>query len=175
MSADTLVILAGAANANAYCDLTFADQYHANRPPSGVTWASASTDQKTAAILWATLLMDRLWDWTGWVVTVTQALMWPRQGMLLRNGWGYVDTTIIPTEIKQATAEYARQLLVSDIAGNSDVETQGVKAFTAGPVSFTFKDGVTAKPMPDTVVYLIPSHWGVTHARSAGVRKVARA
>jgi len=121
MAADALITTPGAANANAYCDVAFADQYHANRPPVGVTWASASTDQKNAAILWATILMDRLWHWNGYVVDTTQILLWPRQNMLEPNQLQFVPITEIPIQLKQATAEYARQLLVADLAGNSDI------------------------------------------------------
>jgi hypothetical protein len=175
MPASVIVTTAESANANAYCDLAFADQYHADRPPVGTTWSAATTDQKTAAILWATILMDRLWDWTGWVTTSTQALLWPRQSMLKPNQWEYVDQHTIPTELKQATAEFARQLLGSDLAGNSDIETLKLTSLKAGPVSFTFGDGVTAKPVPDTVFNLIPRQWGTVRSRTSGVRSLERA
>jgi hypothetical protein len=174
MPVTTLVTTAGAANANAYCDIAFADQYHLNRPPAGTTWTTALTDQKTAAILWATILLDRLWDWTGFVVDTTQVLLWPRQGMLMRTLVAYVPNDIIPIEIQQACAEYARQLLVSDLAGNNDIETLGLTSLRAGPVSFTF-NGTVAKPVPDTVYNLIPPTWGVVRSRVGGVRKLVRA
>ena len=175
MPVATLITTAGAANANAYCDVAFADQYHLNRPPVGVTWANATADQKSAAILWATILMDRLWDWTGYVVDTTQILLWPRQSMLKPSLLEYEPITEIPLEIKQATAEYARQLLVSDLAGNSDIETFGLTSFRAGPVAFQFKDSVTAKPVPDTVFNLVPPMWGHVRSRETGVRSLVRA
>ncbi len=175
MAVSTLITTAGAADANAYCSVAFADQYHQDRPAVGVTWAVATTDAKSSAILWATLLMDRLWDWTGFPTDQLQALLWPRQGMLKPNGWQYVDLHTVPVELQEATAEYARQLLVGDLAGNSAVETQGVKAFTAGPVSFVFKDNVQPKPVPDTVFYLIPPSWGTIRGRNTGVRSLVRA
>lgn len=174
MPAATLITTPGAANANAYCDITFADQYHANRPPSGATWTVATTDQKTAAILWATILLDRLWVWTGFVVDTTQVLLWPRQAMLMRTAIAYVPINIIPIEIQQACAEYARQLLVSDLAGNNQIETLGLTSFKAGPVAFTFS-GTAAKPVPDTVYDLIPSEWGYVRSRTGGARPLVRA
>jgi len=174
MPVSTLITTAGAANANAYCDLAFAEQYQLDRPPVGTTWANMTDDQKTAAILWATVLMDAMWDWTGWVTTSTQALLWPRQGMLKRNLWDYVPDNVIPIELQRATAEYARQLQLSDLAGNSDIETQGITSLRAGPVSFTFKEGVVAKPVPDIVFNLIPTSWGCVRSRVTGVRDILR-
>jgi len=175
MPVSTLVTTPGAANANAYCTLAFAEQYQLDRPAVGTTWSAATSDQKNAAILWATLLMDSLWDWTGHTTDTTQVLQWPRQGMLKRTGWEYVDVHTIPTELQQATAEYARQLLAGDLAGNSDIETQGITSLRAGPVALTFKDSVIAKPVPDTVFNLIPPSWGSVRSRVGGFSRLARA
>lgn len=175
MPASTLVTTPGAANANAYCTLAFANQYQLDRPAVGTTWASASDDAKDAAILWATTLMDSLWLWTGFTVDAVQALQWPRQGMLKPTGWEYVPVTEIPIELQRATAEYARQLLASDLAGNSDIETLKITAMKAGPVAFSFGSGVTAKPVPDTVFNLIPSSWGYPKTRSKGYQNLVRA
>lgn len=175
MPISTLVITAGSASANAYCDVAFADQYHLDRPAVGTTWATATSDVKVAAILWATKLMDALWCWSGFPTDALQALLWPRQGMIKLNGWEYVDQHVIPLELKRATAEYARQLLVSDLAGNSDIETLKITAMRAGPVSFEFGDGVTAKPVPDTVLSLIPTSWGYPRSRTKGFRELVRA
>lgn len=174
-SVSTLINAAGAANANAYCDVAFADQFNADRPAVGTTWADASVPAKTQAILWATMLMDDLWKWNGFPTSNLQLLLWPRQGMLKRNQWEYVDINTIPVELQRATAEYARQLLVSDRAGDSDIETQGITRLTAGPVTLQFKENVVAKPVPDTVVYLIPSWWGTVTSRVTGIKNLARA
>lgn len=175
MPVSTLVTTAGSATANAYCTLAFAEQYALDRPAVGTTWALASTDRKNSSILWATLLMDRLWVWTGYPTDAVQALLWPRQGMLKLNGWEYVDLHTIPTELMQATAEYARQLLASDLAGNSDIQTLGLTSLKAGPVAMTFKNDVYAKPVPDTVFTLIPPGWGYPRGRQTGVRELMRA
>jgi hypothetical protein len=119
--------------------------------------------------------MDALWDWHGYPTDAVQALLWPRQGMLKLNGWEYVDIHTIPIELQRATAEYARQLLASDLAGNSDIQTLGLTSLKAGPVAFTFKDSVIAKPVPDTVYNLIPKNWGVVRSRQTGVTSLLRA
>jgi len=174
MPVATLITTVGAADANAYCDVAFADQYHLNRPAVGTTWSAATVDAKSAAILWATILLDRYFDWSGQVVDGTQALLWPRQGMLKTNKIEYVPIDVIPIQLQQACAEYARQLLVADLAGNSEIETLGLTSLRAGPVSLTFKDSVIAKPVPDTVFSLIPADWASVRSRSASTRNLIR-
>ncbi|KKK77624.1 hypothetical protein LCGC14_2851700 [marine sediment metagenome] len=175
MAVSTLVTTAGSATANAYVTLVVADQYDEDRPSVGTTWSSATDAEKNAAILWATTLMDSLWEWSGFTTDSIQSLLWPREGMLKRNEWEYVDDDVIPPELQEATAEYARQLLVSDRAGDSDIETQGLTAVKAGPVALQFKQGVVAKPVPDTVFHLIPSSWGTVKSRISSVRDLVRA
>lgn len=174
MPVTALDVTPGSPSANAYVTLAVAEQYHLDRPAAGTTWSGASTDQKNAAILWATKLLDSLIDWTGWVAASTQALLWPRAGMLYRSGYS-VPSSIIPTELQHATAEFARQLLAADRAGDSDVETQGLRALRAGPVSLEFKDSVYAKVVPDAVWSLLPASWGTIRGRVAGTRELRRA
>jgi len=178
MPISALVTDAGAANANAYVSRSVADQYHLDHPQFGTTaatglWSAATADQKDAAILWATKLLDRLFVWKGSVVTETQKLLWPRSGLVDVNGWNVLSLTAIPEQIQWATAEFARQLLVSDRLADSDIETQKIKSLSAGSVSLTFGDGVTAKQVPDAVVELIPGEWG--YLRGTKMRKLERA
>ena len=174
MATSELVTTAGAANANAYVSLEVAEQYHADRPPAETTWADASDEEKTAAVLWATKLLDSLIDWSGYVVDDVQALLWPRNGLLYPSGF-HVPNNVIPIHLQHATAEYARQLLVSDRAADSGIETQGITSLKAGPVSLSFKDAVAAKAVPDAVFHLIPRDWGTVRGRVSSTRELLRA
>lgn len=180
MPISTLVATAGSASANAYTTVAFADQFHLDRPTVGTTvatglWSAATTDQKTAALLWATKLLDQYFEWNEYVTDATtpQALLWPRTGLLSLNELSSLDENTVPLQIQWATAEFARQLLVSDRAGDSAVETQGIKLLKAGSIRIDFRDGVHAKPIPDVVVNLIPSAWG--RLRASGERELMRA
>src|SRR5690348_2130497 len=95
----------GSTVANAYCTADEADAYHAAHP-YGASWASATADQKAQAIILATALLDELVAWSGVVNTRDQKLLWPRFGVYGRNAW-LIDQTIVPPEVKEATAEYA--------------------------------------------------------------------
>lgn len=177
MSVTTIVTTAGSATANAYIDVTYGDQYNADRVPNPgrTAWIAATTDQKTAAILWATKLMDSLWIWDGYVPTKEQVLLWPRNGILKRTEWELFPETEIPREIKDATAEYASQLLVEDRTGDSEVETLGLTSLSVGPVDLTFKNSVYAKIVPDAVVTLIPCEWGHLREQRWSYRRLIRA
>lgn len=178
----------GSASANSYILVAEADQFNLNRPNTAA-WTAADTTSKTQAILWATILMDSLWEWNGYPVDAIQALQWPRGAMLKRNGWEYVPLSgpgSIPQELKNATAEYARQLLASDRTADSNIETLGIRSLTAGPVKLDFKDSVFAKTVPDAVYNLIPhgrlgnqflgaADWGYVRGRATGVRESSRA
>lgn len=171
MALPSIITTAGSASANSYCSRADADQYHKERVPVAVTWGDASDSEKDAALIYATRLLDTLYLWDGWVASETQALLWPRSGMVYRNGYS-VPTTVIPTDLVRATAEFARQLLVSDRTADSDVVTQGIKSITAGPVSIEF-DGTaqaaTATTIPDLVSKMLPPGWGCVRGRSGVV------
>ena len=137
--------------------------------------ADASDSAKVAAIIWATRLLDALYEWEGYVLTSTQALLWPRSGLLYRSGY-VVPSTVIPVELQWATAELARQLLVSDRTADNDLSTQGIRSLTAGPVSITFDGSATAgtvTAVPDIVKGLIPYEWGYVRGTSR-VRDLVR-
>lgn len=165
MAVSTLVTTAAASNANAYVAASVADQYHLDRPQYDTVWEDATVDEKAAAILWATKLLDANFIWNGNPTTSTQVLGWPRSGLLDYNDWSYLNETTIPDRIQWATAELAKQLLSTDRAADSDIETQGITSIKAGSIQLKFKDSVSAKPIPDVVAKLIPLAWGCLRNR----------
>lgn len=176
-SPTALIATPGAANANAYIDVTTADQFHLDHPQFGTTaatglWSGASADQKVQAILWATKLMDRQFIWNGSIVNTIQVLLWPRSGLVQTNDWNVLDNTTIPDLVAFATAEYARQLLMSERLLDSDIQTQGLTSLRVGSLAMTFKQDVIAKQVPDAVVRLIPEQWG--YLRGSRARRLMR-
>jgi hypothetical protein len=173
VATSTLDSTVGGASANTYATLAEANQYHDDRVAVGTTWdPDASNDNKFTALLWAAQLMDSLIEWSGAVTDPNvQIMLWPRQGLVYRYGKA-VPTDVIPQEIKDAQAEYARQLLVSDMAGDSDIETQGIRRLKAGPVELEFDSDVTAKNVPDAVANLIPRDWYVSITGRADAQRV---
>lgn len=105
-------------------------------------------------------ISDTLYAWTGSAASATQALGWPRIGMLTRNGFP-IPTDEIPEDLKFATIEYAKALRASDLTANSSVE--GIAEVKAGPVAVRFKGDASSytgfKPVPESVLLLIPRSW----------------
>jgi hypothetical protein len=160
----------GAANANSYPTVAEADEYHQGHIyASG--WYVLTNAQKETALRMATRVIDVMpGAWSGSASTAIQALGWPRKSMKNRNGFA-IPSTSIPYELKDAVAEFARQLSGKDLTKTNDVQMQGVKSVSAGPVAVSFKEPLTfeqqglpsaralAGMIPDAVQALIVDSW----------------
>lgn len=111
---------AGSATANSYASVAEADAYLAVRGDTS-TWTALTTGQKESKLQWAAIYLDTL-TFKGTRSTSTQALQWPRVGVVDRDGYT-VASDAIPQALKNAQAEMAFQLIANDW-------TQGL-----GPVS----------------------------------------
>jgi hypothetical protein len=166
----TLVTTAGATDANAYVSRAEATAIIDNLPlaASRLVWTAAATADQDRAILYATVLLDRAFQWVGTRVTTTQALEWPRYVYSTYYGWSdggsydfSIDSTTIPERVKQATAEYARQLLDADRTADASTtgSAGGIKKLKADVIEIEYFDsgGVTtaSKPVPDAVALLL--------------------
>lgn len=171
----SLVTTPGAANANSYADLDEALAYNSSRLYASA-WEDADEAEREQALQMATSLLDAKYVWTGVATNETQALGWPRVGMKNRNGFAIADS-VIPQALKDATSEFARQLLGTDRTVDNDIEIQGITGIKAGPVSLTFKDDIEAgsreQVIPSAVHDLIPPSWyTVTTTQPAVFRAV---
>lgn len=164
-----LITTPAGASSNSYATLLEAEAYaETHLYASG--WNAASDDAKEQALLMATRLLDGMQRaWTGTATTDTQALGWPRLGMLSRNGFA-IASGEIPVALKNAQAEYARQLVGSDLTETSDVVAQGITSVKAGPVAVSFRGqeqehGALARrwalefQVPDAVIALLVPSW----------------
>jgi hypothetical protein len=136
----------GGPAANTYCTLAEALAYHESHVYAS-TWTESGNAQRGAALAMATRLIDVHMEFEGVVVTSTQALAWPRLNVLGPNGYP-VDNTI-PALVRDATAEFARQLLGKD--RTKDLAQAGLKRLKAGPVELEFDGAFSAQVLPDSV------------------------
>lgn len=102
----------GLADADAFITVSFADSYHTARGNS--TWTDESDDSlKEAAIVRASMWLSETFIWKGYPVQQRdQSLSWPRSYVIDEEGYS-IDNDVVPVEIQKATAELARQELVS--------------------------------------------------------------
>lgn len=129
----------GDPDANSYPDVAYFRAYSAARLPAvdltGVidatieAWLQAGTRE-----------IDACFDWTG-VATApdTQALGWPRSGMLNRNS-GSIANDAIPTPLKDATCEFVVQMRTQDRLSDNEPIKKGITSIKAGSIALTFAD-----------------------------------
>jgi hypothetical protein len=133
----TIIATPGAVDANSYETLVEAQAYF-DAHLYASAWASADQATKEKALIMAARLLDAWFEWTGGASTSTQALGWPRTGMLSRNGYEIADDAI-PQDLKNAQS--------------------GITEVKAGPVAVKFKEAIERKVVPDVVRELIPPSW----------------
>ncbi len=143
----TLIATAGSATANAYCTAAEADSYHDGRLHK-TDWTNATNATKEAAIVWATEILDRSAKWYGWKADQDQALRWPRTNTWDRDGQTY-DNSIVPTPVKNATAELARLLIASD--RYADADTAGFKRIKVGDIELDIDKADRIQEIPFAV------------------------
>jgi Putative DnaT-like ssDNA binding protein len=142
----------GSATANSYATVAEANAYH-EAHVDGAVWDDLDPDVKVRALIQATRTLDANMDWRGTAATVTQALGWPRLWAYTKNGY-IIDSTVIPVELKYATAELARLLATGSGGGGGAAQT--LKSLKAGPIDVVFKeDAEIPAAVPSPVAQMI--------------------
>ena len=173
----TIIATPGAADANSYLTLEEANTYFDERLPLPTPWENAEYPE--AALIMATRVLNMMLQpmkqffpakngvgayyitrrqWTGLPATAIQRLAWPRIGMYDMNG-NAIAENVVPQALKDATAELAGQLIMSDSTLDNDVSVQGITSIKAGSVSLTFKDMIDQHIIPSAVLSLLPASW----------------
>jgi hypothetical protein len=141
------VIVPPAANANSFATVADGDAYHATRLRSDA-WDDADTIDKEKALIQATRILNRLFARVPSVVVLSPSLD-------------------VPQNLKEATAEFARQLLEAERTADNELARQGITRLKAGPVDLEFDHaqatgGGELNVLPDAVkVLLLPEWWVV--------------
>jgi hypothetical protein len=113
----TLVATLGATNANSYQTLAALDAAAGDLYPRPTAFEAAETWDREGAAIQATRTLDQL-PWRGEKVDETQALAWPREGIIQRNG-EEVDTESIPAVVLDAHTRLSC-FLVEQVAAGVD-------------------------------------------------------
>lgn len=180
----------GGSAATSYASLAEFNDYATVRLPV-VTWfGTASDPQKQNALMAACRILNACFDWTGMAVdpasddpTKHQALSWPRNSMVNRNGIPIpiAGADSIPLDLKNAQCEFALQLGAGDRLSDNDPINKGITSIKAGSVSLGFSDvlgkqltpeaadvqvrkkqsdlNYVANVVPDAVRQLLPASW----------------
>ena len=144
----TLVATAAATNANSYCTLASANLHVEQNIHIYATWASLSTANAEACLIYASTLADLQMDWVGTKGAATQALDWPRDDVSDPNGYS-VDPETIPVFLQEAVSFYAYYLSQDDRIAESD--TFGFKSLKAGSLAMVIDKYDRKNVMPNPV------------------------
>ncbi len=148
------------ANSNSFITVAEADAYWAtNLYPT--TWDSATTANKEKALKMATRILDEKVAWVGTRATSAQALGWGRTDVYYDGIT--VESTTMPIQISNATAQFAGDLLVSDLTANA--EGKGLNSLKVGDITLDFDKSDTAGVMPEIVQEMLRG-WGTIYARA---------
>jgi hypothetical protein len=171
----------GLANANAYASAADGDAYHAGHLYA-TAWTGATDDQKAAALVMATRLIDGQYQFNGLRSESGQALQWPRvncpdpdkapipvlTSLLLYDP--FVPFSIVPKALVLATCEMARELLVADRTASPPGE--GLKYYNNGGTQ-TGYDKADKRPVISPVAQAMLIKFGsLVSAKSGAVRLV---
>lgn len=160
----------GLANANSYASVSTAVDYlSANIHATSFLNAVSAVQEK--CLVRAAQLLDQFVDWYGSRATTVQALEWPREGVLGRDGVTYIEKTVVPVWLQQAVAEYARFLYDAD--RSSDPDSQNVKSLKADVVEIEFDKTDRRALIPSVVRQMVSRYGTVNGAGSPKVRRVA--
>ena len=127
-----------------YGSIEGANAYHLAR--GNTAWLPSPDDGKEAALIRASTWIDGIYG-GRFPGTRTngrdQALAWPRTGAVDREGYE-LPVDEVPREVEQAAYEAALREFVAPGSLSPDyTPASGVKSETVGPISVTYRDGVT--------------------------------
>lgn len=134
----------GLADAESYISVADATAYHAAR--GNAAWAALASDTiREQALRKATDYLGQMYRdrWTGYRVSTTQALDWPRYEAPRRDlpgnaYYAYYPSDAVPAEVAKACAELALRAAAGELVEDED---QRIAAVSAGSVSVTFQPG----------------------------------
>ena len=148
------------ANSDSFLTVAEADAYWATNLYA-TTWVAGSNAEREKALKMATRILDEKCAWAGTRASSTQALGWGRTDVTYDGIT--VSSTTVPIQIKNATAQFAGDLLVSNLTANS--EGKGLNSLRVGEITLDFDKTDTAGVMPEIVQEMLRG-WGTIYARA---------
>lgn len=157
---------AGLADAESYASVSDADIYLAARGFS--LWATMSTTEKEQALRRGTEYLQGFYNgrWKGEKLTSTQALDWPRDGVVV-DGF-LIDYDAIPERLKNACIKTAFKAAAGDLVPDLGRPTTSE---TVGPISVTYAVGARQQTRYQEIENMLAPY--LEHA--SGSIKVSRA
>ena len=160
----------GLSNANAYASAVDGDAYHDGHLYA-TAWTGATAEQKEAALVMATRLIDSQYQFGGVLADEEQALQWPREDCRNPDGADFLDSDAVPQAVVNATCEMARELLIADRTASPAGE--GLKYQNVGP-NQTGYDKTDTRPIISHVAQAMLAKFGSLIRAKSGAVKLVR-
>lgn len=138
----------GLSTAEAYCSTAYADTYHLLR--GNTLWATMSTNEKEQALRRSADYMVQVYrsKWKGYRVNASQALDWPRTGVLIEDsltGDIILQSTIVPEDIQRANAALSFNAAHGEML--PDVSSQNVVRKKVDVIEIEYDKNSTTLPI----------------------------
>lgn len=152
--------------ANSYLTRAEADDYN-SRTGNGAAWTALSDGEKDALLMWATLTIENNYTFRGYRCNFDQALQWPRTGLSF-DGVS-LDDDVIPARVKDATAEFARQLNTTD--STQEIRSTPISEIKLGEIGIKYQGASSqeVKVIPDIVANML-APWIMDSAGGGSIR-----
>ena len=160
----------GRADANAYANATDGDAYHDGHLYA-TAWTGATAEQKVAALVMATRLIDGQFQFEGLKTKSAQALQWPRENCHDPDGTDVLPGDAVPKAVVDATCEMARELLIVD--RTAAPEGEGLKYENTGTTQKGYDKNDT-RPVISRVAQGMLAKLGTLLNRKSGVVRLVR-
>ena len=167
----------GRIDANSYADATDSDAYHAGHLYA-TAWTGATADNKAAALVMASRVIDAEFQFNGVKASAAQALQWPRSdcrdpdAVATSATAGVVASNIVPKSVLNATCELARELLTVDRTAAPPGEGISSDWTSTAGKKYSKTD---VRPILSRLVLSLLSKYGAPVCRGGGMVKLVRA
>lgn len=140
-----LIATVGSSDANSYVTVAEATAYFDDRVHAD---AWGTFENQEGALITASQMLDWYVKWKGYRSSTTQSMLWPRTGVVRKDGTG-VAVDIIPQELKVAVYELALSSLEDDRTLDSSMA--GIEQVKAGSLMVKASAGGYDSTKADTI------------------------
>lgn len=141
----------GLPNANSYVSLADANDILITNIHNAA-WDALTDTQKQYLLAWATSLLDTKADWNGEKTYPSSALRWPRKYVVDKDCVS-IPSNVIPLQLKQAVAQYARFLVEND--RTVEQETDGLTKIVVDVIELEFDKSYRLAEVPSYINELV--------------------
>lgn len=161
-----MITTAGDVNADSYVSVEEADSIVESSVDRSA-WPEDDED-KEAALIEATRIIDSQFRWVGVIASDTQALRWPRSEVYDLDGRLYPNT-VIPRPVRIAVTNLAYFLIKSN--GLNMVDS-GVTRMRVGPIDMTFGEDSATIGIPGYIVRSLSAFGAYVGVSNGGIINV---